>query len=98
MYLCRTAWRSSCCERTTAADRIRLPDRPGQVRDYWTRQWAEIDSAVEPLGFRREQDGRVAVAVRQVVRDLAGTVIAEGRVTHVYRFADGLVRDMEIRS
>ena len=69
-----------------------------QVRDYWTRQWAEIDPAVEPLGFRREQDGRVAVAVRQVVRDLAGSVVAEGRVTHVYRFAGGLVRDMEIRS
>jgi len=69
-----------------------------EVRDYWTRQWAEIDPAVEPVGFRREEDGRVAVTVRQVVRDLAGTVIAGGRVEHVYRFTEGLVRDMEIRS
>ena len=68
-----------------------------QVRAYWTRQWAEIDPTVEPVEFRREQDGRVAVTVRQVVRDLAGTVIAEGKVGHVYRFADGLVQDMEIR-
>jgi len=69
-----------------------------QVRAYWTRQWAEIDPTVEPVDFRREQDGRVAVTVRQVVRDPAGTVIAEGHVEHVYRFADGLVQDMEIRS
>jgi hypothetical protein len=68
-----------------------------EVRYYWTRQWAEIDPAVEPVGFQREQDGRVAVTVQQVVRDLAGTVIAEGRVRHVYRFAGGLVQDMEIR-
>ena len=67
-----------------------------QVRQYWMRQWAEIDPTVEPVGFRREPDGRVAVTVRQVVRDLAGTVIAEGRVKHVYRFAGGLVSDMEI--
>ena len=69
-----------------------------QVRAYWTRQWAEIDPTVEPVDFWREQDGRVAVTVRQVVRDPAGTVIAEGDVEHVYRFADGLVQDMEIRS
>jgi nuclear transport factor 2 (NTF2) superfamily protein len=69
-----------------------------EVRAYWTRQWAEIDPTVEPVDFRREQDGRVAVTVRQVVRDRAGTVIAEGHVGHVYRFGDGLVQDMEIRS
>ena len=69
-----------------------------EVRSYWTRQWAEIDPIVVPVSFRREQDGRVAVTVRQVVRDLAGEVIAEGHVGHVYRFVDGLVQDMEIRS
>ena len=69
-----------------------------EVRAYWTRQWAEIDPTVEPVDFRQERNGRVAVTVRQVVRDLAGTVIAQGHVVHVYRFADGLVHDMEIRS
>ena len=68
------------------------------MRAYRTRQWAEIDPTVEPVDFRREPDGRVAVTVRQVVRDLAGTVIAEGYVGHVYRFAEGVVHDMEIRS
>ena len=68
-----------------------------QVRDYWKRQWAEIDPTVEPVGFRGEQDGRVAVTVRQVVRDLGGAVLVEGRVEHVYRFAGGLVHALEIR-
>ena len=44
------------------------------VRAYWVRQWALIDPRVEPRGFTVEADGRVAVAVHQVVRDLAGTV------------------------
>jgi hypothetical protein len=56
------------------------------------------DPTVEPVDFRQERNGRVAVTVRQVVRDLAGAVIAQGHVVHVYRFADGLVHDMEIRS
>src|SRR3954451_5074601 len=27
------------------------------VRDYWTRQWAEIDPYVEPVGFATLPDG-----------------------------------------
>jgi ketosteroid isomerase-like protein len=68
------------------------------VRAYWTRQWALIDPRVEPRGFAVEADGRVAVAVHQVVRDLAGTVLKEATVEHVYAFEDGLIKSMEIRS
>jgi ketosteroid isomerase-like protein len=68
-----------------------------QVRDYWTRQWLEIDPTVVPVGFDTGDDGRVAVTVHQVVRDHAGTTIADETVVHVYRFAEDLVRDMEIR-
>ncbi|BBH69720.1 ketosteroid isomerase [Actinoplanes sp. OR16] len=67
------------------------------VRDYWTRQWAEIDPAVEPTGFRQEEDGRVAVAVRQRVRNLDGELIDDRMVEHVYRLDGGLVAGMEIR-
>jgi len=35
--------------------------------------------------------------VHQVVRDLAGKVLAEQRVQHVYLIEQGLVRSMEIR-
>jgi hypothetical protein len=61
-------------------------------------QWALIDPRVEPRGFAVEADGRVAVTVHQLVRDLAGTVLKEATVEHVYAFEDGLIKSMEIRS
>jgi ketosteroid isomerase-like protein len=68
-----------------------------EVRDYWTRQWRQVDPTVTPLGFTYEEDGRVAVQVHQVIRETNGAPIADGQVTHVYRFRDGLVTEMEIR-
>ena len=67
------------------------------VREYWTRQWAMIDPLVEPRGFGGDETGRIVVDVHQVVRDLAGKVLAEQRVQHVYLIEQGLVRSMEIR-
>jgi len=67
------------------------------VRSYWTRQWAEIDPTVTPQEIRRESDGRLAVAVHQLVKDKAGAIVAEGPVEHVYRLRDGQVASMEIR-
>jgi hypothetical protein len=66
------------------------------VREYWTKQFGMIDSHVEPVGFERDEDGRIAVDVHQVVRDLAGDVVSDGRVRHVYTFEDGLVVRMDI--
>jgi nuclear transport factor 2 (NTF2) superfamily protein len=68
------------------------------VREYWTRQWAEIDPRVEPVAFAQGDDGRVAVTVAQTVRSLDGALLAEGTVTHTYAFDDatGLVTAMEI--
>lgn len=68
------------------------------VRAYWTRQWTVIDPRVEPRGFTVEADGRVAVTVHQLVRDLGGTVLKEATVEHVYAFEDGLIKSMEIRA
>ena len=67
------------------------------IRDYWTRQWAAIDPHVEPVGFDLDETGRTIVKVHQVVRDLEGKVVADGRVEHVYQMEDGLIRSMEIR-
>jgi hypothetical protein len=39
----------------------------------------------------------VTVEVRQVVRDLAGAVLKDSVVHHVYAFEGGLIRSMEIR-
>ena len=66
------------------------------VRAYWTRQFRVIDSHVEPVGFEVDDDGRVVVDVHQVVRDLDGEVLSEGRVRHAYTFRDGLVARMDI--
>jgi ketosteroid isomerase-like protein len=65
------------------------------VRDYWTRQFESIQSNVEPLEFTEAGD-RVAVTVRQVIRDLDGNVMSEGKTSHVYTLRDGLVTRMDI--
>jgi hypothetical protein len=66
------------------------------VRDYWTRQWAEIDPRVEPAGFEERPGGEIAVQVRQTIRALDGSPLGEGEVVHVYRFRDGLVTRMDV--
>jgi hypothetical protein len=66
------------------------------VREYWTRQWAQVDSHVEPLSFTEAPDGRVVVAVQQTIRELDGTVRGESEVRHVYTLRDGLVARMDI--
>jgi ketosteroid isomerase-like protein len=66
------------------------------VRDYWTRQFAQIDPHVEPVGFSTGADGRIWVAVHQVVHGLDGSVLADHTVTHVYAFRDGLVEGMDV--
>jgi hypothetical protein len=68
------------------------------VRAYWTEQWSEIDPRVEPVSFHREADGRVLVDVHQVVRDLAGTVLADVHVGHRFTLANGLLQAMEVCS
>src|ERR1700758_4287130 len=60
-----------------------------EVRAYWTEQWSEIDPRVEPTSFHREGDGRILVDVHQVVRDLAGTVLADVHVGHRFTLANG---------
>jgi ketosteroid isomerase-like protein len=67
------------------------------IREYWTRQWGLIDPSVHPTRITATDDGRVAVDVHQVVRDLAGHVLKEEDVRHVYTFEDGLITSMEIQ-
>ena len=73
----------------------RVRGRDG-VREYWTRQWAEVAPSVEPVAFDLDELGRSVVIVRTVVRDLAGNIIHDGVVRHVYAFSGGLVARMDI--
>ena len=67
------------------------------VRAYWTRQFAEIRSNVEPERVEREDDGRVAVQVHQVVRTVDGAeLLADTRVRHVFTMSDGLICRFDI--
>jgi ketosteroid isomerase-like protein len=67
------------------------------VRDYWTRQFAEISSQVKPESFTEELDGAVTVDVHQVVHDAkSGDLLTDSRVRHRYWFEDCLVTRMEV--
>ena len=67
-----------------------------EVRAYWTEQWSEIDPRVVPASFHPEAAGRMMVHVHQVVRNLAGAVVADGHVGHRFTIEAGLIRAMEV--
>jgi hypothetical protein len=66
------------------------------VRSYWKRQWAEIDPRVEPGAITELPDGRIAVDVHQVVRNLDGEVVSDTHAVHVYDARDGLIARMDV--
>jgi len=67
-----------------------------EVRAYWLRQWQQIDPVVEPISFLAKSDGRIAIQVRQVIKDLKGQVLSDTLLFHVYTFENGKVRMMAI--
>jgi hypothetical protein len=66
------------------------------VRDYWTRQWAQIDPRVDPISVSAGDDGRVAVQVHQVIRQPDGSLVSDDTLVHAYTFREGLVARMDI--
>ena len=75
----------------------RIYGREG-VRDYWERQRSAIDPHVEPTEISTDESGRVVVRVQSTVKDLAGNVISEGEMKHLYKMEGGLIKSMEISS
>src|SRR5205085_9921634 len=68
-----------------------------EVRNYWTRQWKEVDPVVKPISFQEKEDGQIAVMVHQVVKDLSGQTLFDGAVLHTYAFdTEGKIKGMEI--
>jgi len=67
-----------------------------EIRQYWTRQWAEINPKVDPVGFAERENDSLEVLVQQNVKDLQGNLIFDGLVKHVYTFEDGLIKTMDI--
>lgn len=68
---------------------------PDAVRDYWRRQFEVISSTVEPAEIAQDEV-HAAVFVDQRVRELASGEEQSGRVVHLWAFADGRVRRMEV--
>jgi hypothetical protein len=69
---------------------------PEEIRAYWTEQWNEINPHVEPIVFYPEDAGQILVEVHQVVRDLAGAVLADEHVGHRFTIERGLIQAMEV--
>lgn len=67
-----------------------------EIKQYWTRQWTEINPKVEPVGFTERENGSLEVKVHQNVKDLQGNLMFDGLVKHVYTFQDGLIKTMDI--
>jgi len=67
-----------------------------EIKAYWTRQWKEINPHVEPTGFTERPNGNLEVEVHQHVKDLAGQVMFDGKVKHVYSFEHDLIKTMDI--
>ena len=67
-----------------------------EVRNYWTRQWKELDPNVEPIGFKERPDGQIEVEVHQIAKDLQGNILFDGTVKHIYTIENGLIKNMEI--
>ena len=67
------------------------------VRSYWTRQWAIVDSHVDPVGFSVGPDGEIIIEVHQVVHDLAGSLLVDQSVGHIFRVENGQIKRFDIR-
>lgn len=67
-----------------------------EVRAYWSRQWKEINPMVTPRGFTERANGSLEVEVEQLVKDLEGNILFDGRVKHIYVIIDGFLAQMDI--
>jgi hypothetical protein len=66
------------------------------VRNYWTRQWKEINPKVIPVSFNEKQNGEIEVTVHQTVKDQHDSLLFDGMVKHIYTFANGKIKSLEI--
>jgi len=68
------------------------------VRDYWTRQFSQIQSSVTPREIELTDDGRVRVEVHQVVHSADGTqLLADTTVHHLFTFDNaGMIARFDI--
>jgi hypothetical protein len=66
-----------------------------EVRQYWTRQFGLMSSAVTPLQIE-EHNGVLKVEVRQVVHDLNSNLLADEMVMHFFSLRNGKIARFDI--
>ena len=66
-----------------------------EIRAYWTRQWAEFDPHVEPIAMTQDDEGKIHVRVRQLVKSLQGSVLSDSEGLHVFTLKGGLISAMD---
>lgn len=66
------------------------------VKEYWSRQWLEINPTVKPIDFSERPNGTFEVKVHQNVKNLEGNQIFDGIVKHIYTMEDNLLKRMDI--
>lgn len=66
------------------------------IRDYWTRQWAEIDPTATPTEFETLADGWIRVLVQLRAKDRNGAILWDSMASHTYAFDSGKIRTMDI--
>jgi hypothetical protein len=66
------------------------------VREYWKAQFQMIDPHLDASDLRIDDTGRAVFTVRQIVRDLSGTLLLDKTITHTFSFEDGLIRTFDI--
>jgi hypothetical protein len=68
-----------------------------EIRDYWTRQWAEFDPCVDVLEVVDGEAGKTDVKVHQVVKNVKGEVLSDTELWHVYVITNGLIERMDLK-
>ena len=68
------------------------------VGAYWQKQWTEINPHVTPTAYSTRPDGSFEVNVHQVVKNMQGVVLMDGHVKHIYKFQDGLIKEMNVEA
>src|SRR5262249_36607813 len=57
-----------------------------EIRAYWIRQWRECE----------EDEGRIRVRVRQLIKSVQGDILSDSEVLHVFTVNNGLIQAMDL--
>jgi len=68
---------------------------PDAMRAYWASNDKVITVDAAPVSFDAWPDGRIAVDVNQIVRNLNGQVWSDTCVRHIFTLRDGKVARMD---